>query len=180
MVLLDRYQPEGKVLHLCIHSPAPSKQVCNPLKGWTQDKMISLAQLHSIKDTWWTPTRAPRRLRIPPNIKPHQTTPNLNFQFIIDDHSTYHQLDDFSPPGQSLVWQIPDQLNRLQTTAGKQICVRNIRPISRKRTDVLHRAERVYGRCPLGRWSKLPFNCATWKNKYQIKTAYGYALLSPH
>lgn len=62
--------------------------------------MISLAQLHSIKDTW-TDTDAVKgareRLRTAANAKP-RTTKKHDFQFIIDDHSTYYQLDDFRSP----------------------------------------------------------------------------------
>jgi tRNA(Ile)-lysidine synthase TilS/MesJ len=76
-----------------------SKQVYN-YEGMDPDKMISLAQLHSIKDTW-TDTdaveAAQERLRTAANAKP-QTTKKHDFQFIIDDHSTYYQLDDFRSP----------------------------------------------------------------------------------
>ena len=46
----DRYQPEGKVC-IYVFIPNSSKQVYN-YEGMDPDKMISLAQLHSIKDTW--------------------------------------------------------------------------------------------------------------------------------
>ena len=69
-------------------------------EGMDPDKMISLAQLHSIKDTW-TDTDAVKgareRLRTAANAKP-RTTKKHDFQFIIDDHSTYYQLDDFRSP----------------------------------------------------------------------------------
>ena len=89
----DRYQPEGKVC-IYVFIPNSSKQVYN-YEGMDPDKMISLAQLHSIKDTW-TDTdaveAAQERLRTAANAKP-QTTKKHDFQFIIDDHSTYYQLD---------------------------------------------------------------------------------------
>ena len=94
----DRYQPEGKVC-IYVFIPNSSKQVYN-YEGMDPDKMISLAQLHSIKDTW-TDTDAVKgareRLRTAANAKP-QTTKKHDFQFIIDDHSTYYQLDDFRSP----------------------------------------------------------------------------------
>ena len=94
----DRYQPEGKVC-IYVFIPNSSKQVYN-YEGMDPDKMISLAQLHSIKDTW-TDTdaveAAQERLRTAANAKP-QTTKKHDFQFIIDDHSTYYQLDDFRSP----------------------------------------------------------------------------------
>ena len=94
----DRYQPEGKVC-IYVFIPNSSKQVYN-YEGMDPDKMISLAQLHSIKDTW-TDTDAVKgareRLRTAANAKP-RTTKKHDFQFIIDDHSTYYQLDDFRSP----------------------------------------------------------------------------------
>lgn len=94
----DRYQPEGKVC-IYVFIPNSSKQVYN-YEGMDPDKMISLAQLHSIKDTW-TDTdaveAAQERLRTAANAKP-RTTKKHDFQFIIDDHSTYYQLDDFRSP----------------------------------------------------------------------------------
>ena len=116
----DRYQPEGKVC-IYVFIPNSSKQVYN-YEGMDPDKMISLAQLHSIKDTW-TDTDAVKgareRLWTAANAKP-RTTKKHDFQFIIDDHSTYYQLDDFrSPTGQSLVWQIQSAGAELQTTAGE-------------------------------------------------------------
>ena len=93
-----RYQPEGKVC-IYVFIPNSSKQVYN-YEGMDPDKMISLAQLHSIKDTW-TDTdaveAAQERLRTAANAKP-RTTKKHDFQFIIDDHSTYYQLDDFRSP----------------------------------------------------------------------------------
>ena len=94
----DRYQPEGKVC-IYVFIPNSSKQVYN-YEGMDPDKMISLAQLHSIKDTW-TDTdaveAARERLRTAANAKP-RTTKKHDFQFVIDDHSTYYQLDDFRSP----------------------------------------------------------------------------------
>ena len=58
-----------------------------------------------------------------------------------------------------------------------KICVRNTpEPTSRKRTRCPPPSStwsNVYGNCPL-RWSKLPFKCATWKNKPPNKDNYGY------
>ncbi len=94
----ENVQPEGKVC-IYVFIPNSSKQVYN-YEGMDPDKMISLAQLHSIKDTW-TDTdaveAAQERLRTAANAKP-RTTKKHDFQFIIDDHSTYYQLDDFRSP----------------------------------------------------------------------------------
>lgn len=46
----DRYQPEGKVC-VYVFIPASSKQVYN-YESMDKNKLIKLAQLHSIRDTW--------------------------------------------------------------------------------------------------------------------------------
>ena len=108
----DRYQPEGKVC-IYVFIPNSSKQVYN-YEGMDPDKMISLAQLHSIKDTW-TDTDAVKgareRLRTAANAKP-QTTKKHDFQFIIDDHSTYYQLDDFRSPQAKALYGKYNQLEQ--------------------------------------------------------------------
>lgn len=175
----DRYQPEGKVC-IYVFIPNSSKQVYN-YEGMDPDKMISLAQLHSIKDTW-TDTdaveAAQERLRTAANAKP-QTTKKHDFQFIIDDHSTYYQLDDFRSPQAKASYgkynQLEQSYKQLQekledmrseySRANKQERTRCPPPSSTW--------SNVYGNCPL-RWSKLPFKCATWKNKPPNKDNYGY------
>ena len=108
----DRYQPEGKVC-IYVFIPNSSKQVYN-YEGMDPDKMISLAQLHSIKDTW-TDTdaveAARERLRTAANAKP-RTTKKHDFQFIIDDHSTYYQLDDFRSPQAKALYGKYNQLEQ--------------------------------------------------------------------
>ena len=78
------------------------------------DKMISLAQLHSIKDTW-TDTdvvkNAQERLRSTANTKP-QTTKKHDFQFVIDDHSTYYRLEDFRSPQAKTLYGKYNQLEQ--------------------------------------------------------------------
>ena len=108
----DRYQPEGKVC-IYVFIPNSSKQVYN-YEGMDPDKMISLAQLHSIKDTW-TDTDAVKaareRLRTAANAKP-RTTKKHDFQFVIDDHSTYYQLDDFRSPQAKALYGKYNQLEQ--------------------------------------------------------------------
>lgn len=108
----DRYQPEGKVC-IYVFIPNSSKQVYN-YERIDPDKIISLAQLHSIKDTW-TDTdavkNAQERLRSTANTKP-QTTKKHDFQFIIDDHSTYYRLDDFRSPQAKALYGKYNQLEQ--------------------------------------------------------------------
>ena len=108
----DRYQPEGKVC-IYVFIPNSSKQVYN-YEGTEPDRMISLAQLHSIKDTW-TDTDAVKaaqeRLHAAANVKP-QSIKKHDFQFIIDDHATYYRLDDFRSPKAKALYGKYDQLEQ--------------------------------------------------------------------
>lgn len=91
----DRYQPEGKVC-IYVFIPNSSKQVYN-YEATEPQKMIQLAQLHSIKDTWTDADAvkaARERLRNATSEKP-QTAKNYDFKFIVDDHTTYYHADDF-------------------------------------------------------------------------------------
>ena len=68
-------------------------------KLWT-GKMIELAQLHSLESTWKDSKivdDARQRLEAVINHKP-AVEQNFDFEFIIDDHSTYHHLTDFKSP----------------------------------------------------------------------------------
>ena len=111
-IATDRYRLKGKVC-IYVFIPNSSKQVYN-YEGMDPDKMISLAQLHSIKDTW-TDTdaveAARERLRTAANAKP-RTTKKHDFQFIIDDHSPYYQLDDFRSPQAKALYGKYNQLEQ--------------------------------------------------------------------
>ena len=94
----DRFQPEGKVC-IYVFIPNTSKQVYN-YEATDPEKIISLALLHSIKNTWIDEeavTEAQQRLK---NIGKGQvaTTVNRDFEFIIDDNTVYHKLSDFRSP----------------------------------------------------------------------------------
>lgn len=92
----DRYQPKGKVC-IYVFVPNPSKQVYN-YEGMEESTLISLAQLRSIKATWKETEvveAARKRLQQANSTRPATAAPKHDFQFIIDDHSTYHKLDDF-------------------------------------------------------------------------------------
>lgn len=91
----DRYQPEDKVC-VYVFIPNSSKQVYN-YEGMDHKKMIQLAELHSIKDTWKdtnTVKAAKERLQ---NIgsQKQQSEKKSDFEFVIDDRTTYYQLSDF-------------------------------------------------------------------------------------
>lgn len=175
----DRYQPEGKVC-IYVFIPNSSKQVYN-YEGMDPDKMISLAQLHSIKDTW-TDTDAVKGAEKGFGLLPTQSR-GLPRSMISNSSLTT------TPPTTS--WTIsaphrpkPRMANTISWSRATnncrrnwKICVRNTpEPTSRKRTRCPPPSStwsNVYGNCPL-RWSRLPFKCATWKNKPPNKDNYGY------
>lgn len=91
----DRYQPEDKVC-IYIFIPNSSKRVYN-YEGMDSQKLIRLAQLHAIADTWTDKNAvnsAKERLRNALNAKP-KAKKSYDFEFIVDDRATYHHLNDF-------------------------------------------------------------------------------------
>ena len=94
----DRYQPEDKVC-IYVFIPASSKQVYN-YENMDKGKLIKLAQLHSIKDTWTdenlvadAQSRLQKVMQEKPEIKKHH-----EFEFVIDDQHIYHYATDFRSP----------------------------------------------------------------------------------
>lgn len=175
----DRYQPEGKVC-IYVFIPNSSKQVYN-YEGMDPDKMISLAQLHSIKDTW-TDTdaveAAQERLRTAANAKP-QTTKKHDFQFIIDDHSTYYQLDDFRSPQAKASYgkynqleqsykQLQEKLEDMRSEYSRA----NKQEKDKMSAAILDLEQRV--RQLSTEMEQTAIQCATWKNKPPNKDNYGY------
>lgn len=103
----DRNQPEGKVC-IYVFIPNPSKQVYN-FEGMEQEKLIRLAKLNSIRDTWTdeeSVTAAQERLRASMNtVKTGSPKKKGDFSFILDDENTYHSLHDFSSPEARKLYQ---------------------------------------------------------------------------
>ncbi len=94
----DRFQPDDKVC-IYVFIPNSSKQVYN-YESMDPKKLVQLAEIHSIKDTWKdinVVKAAKERLKNIGNEK-QQTTKNYDFEFIIDDQTTYYQLSDFRSP----------------------------------------------------------------------------------
>ena len=94
----DRYQPEDKVC-IYVFIPASSKQVYN-YENMDKGKLIKLAQLHSIKDTWTdenlvadAQSRLQKVMQEKPEIKKH-----YEFELVIDDQHIYHYATDFRSP----------------------------------------------------------------------------------
>lgn len=108
----DRYQPEDKVC-IYVFIPNSSKQVYN-YEGMDTKKIIQLAQLHSIKDTWKDKEAvkaAKERLQNVLNAKP-QAEKSYDFEFIIDDHTTYYRLADFHSPQAKTLFSKYSQLEK--------------------------------------------------------------------
>lgn len=94
----DRYQPDDKVC-VYVFIPNASKQVYN-YENTDPKKIIRLAQLHSIKETWTDVNvvkSAKERLNHSSSNQQHKEK-NYDFKFIIDDNTTYYELDDFHSP----------------------------------------------------------------------------------
>lgn len=108
----DRYQPDGKVC-IYVFIPNTSKQVYN-YEGMEAQKMIQLAQLHSIKDTWTdmeVVQTARERLEKAASERP-LTTKKYDFMFIIDDSTNYYHLDDFRSPQAKALYGKYSQLEK--------------------------------------------------------------------
>ena len=77
-------------------------------------KIIQLAQLHSIKDTWTDEkavNAAKERLQKAFNANP-LAKKSYDFKFVIDDQATYYQLDDFHSPQAKVLFGKYSQLQK--------------------------------------------------------------------
>lgn len=91
----DRFQPEGKVC-VYVFIPNSSKQTYN-YEAMEQNEIIRLAQIHSLKETWKDKkavAEAQQRLAAAINHKPQERR-TADFEFVIDDNTTYYLLNDF-------------------------------------------------------------------------------------
>ncbi len=91
----DRYQPEGKV---CVYVFVPNEsRVTYNYESTDEEVVRKAAMLHSIADTWGdeaTVAEARERLN---NIaqQTEQTEPQHEFEFVIDDNTTYYRMEEF-------------------------------------------------------------------------------------
>lgn len=91
----DRFQPEGKVC-IYVFIPNSSKRVYN-YEALDPKKAVRLAKIHSLKESWADQNAvadAKRRLQAALNDKP-EAERAYDFEFVIDDHNTYHRWNDF-------------------------------------------------------------------------------------
>lgn len=95
----DRYQPKDKV---CIYTfiPNESKYIYDTEKT-DENKLISLAKISSIKDTWKGKIvevkEAKERLVQARNFQPIEEEKN-DFSFVINDQLTYRKVEEFTAP----------------------------------------------------------------------------------
>ena len=108
----DRFQPEDKVC-IYVFIPNSSKQTYN-YEAMDPQQMIRLAQIHSLKETWKdenTVAEALQRLKEAINHKPQERRV-VDFEFVIDDNTTYYLLSDFKSPKAKLLFQNYRQLEK--------------------------------------------------------------------
>ena len=108
----DRFQPEEKVC-IYVFIPNSSKQTYN-YEAMDPQQMIRLAQIHSLKETWKdenTVAEALQRLKEAINHKPQERRV-VDFEFVIDDNTTYYLLSDFQSPKAKQLFQSYRQLEK--------------------------------------------------------------------
>lgn len=91
----DRFQPDGKVC-IYVFIPNVSKQTYN-FEIMDAEKMIRLAKLYSLKETWNDESEvkeALARLQMVLDYKPKEHR-KVDFELVIDDNRTYHVWGDF-------------------------------------------------------------------------------------
>lgn len=95
----DRYQPEGKVC-IYIFIPNESKKIYD-YDSTDKDKLISLARISSLKDSWNGKSAeekaARERLTAVREQKP-EAKEKKDFEFVINDQLTYTKIEDFNSP----------------------------------------------------------------------------------
>jgi tetratricopeptide (TPR) repeat protein len=92
----DRYQPKDKVC-VYVYVPNSTKQIYDN-NSMDPNKIIRLAQLRSIKDTWFDEQEVKNglaRLNDAMNTKVVEKKKKKDFDFVINDQLTYHHIADF-------------------------------------------------------------------------------------
>lgn len=96
-LVTDRHQPEGKV---CIYTFVPSSSRTIYDKGTTdEDKLRSLADIRSIKDTWTNGGKLQAaKNRLTKLLQRRNTGESSSISFIINDNTVYTKPEDFKSP----------------------------------------------------------------------------------
>ncbi|MDP4271447.1 MAG: hypothetical protein Q8909_15210 [Bacteroidota bacterium] len=111
----DRYQPEGKVV-IYLFIPNESKQV---YENETPDRLIRLAQLRSIKETWKKGANYQAlldKIKNTDRSEESQTNSKGAFRLVINDNQVYHSWNDFKNEEAKAAFKEAIQTgNKLQT-----------------------------------------------------------------
>lgn len=93
-LVTDRRQPEGKV---CIYTFVPSSaRTVYDAEGMSEDKLKSLAEIKSIKDTWTDKTTTEQaRVRLQKLLQRNKDRDTEAISFVVDDNTVYTSLTDF-------------------------------------------------------------------------------------
>lgn len=108
----DRFQPEGKVC-IYVFIPNNSKQTYN-YEAMDKKQIIRLAKIQSLKETWkdkQAVNEALQRLEAAINHKPQEHR-EVDFEFVIDDNTTYYLLSDFKIPKAKQLFQQYQQMEK--------------------------------------------------------------------
>ncbi len=90
-----------------------SKQTYN-YEAMEQQEIIRLAQIHSLKETWkdkQAVTEALQRLKAAISHKPKERRA-MDFEFVIDDHTTYYLMSDFKSAKAKSLFQRYQQMEK--------------------------------------------------------------------
>ncbi|WP_294472706.1 hypothetical protein [uncultured Bacteroides sp.] len=108
----DRFQPEDTVC-IYVFIPNSSKQTYN-YESMEKEQIIRLAQIHSLKESWKDQqmvNEALQRLKAAITHKPQERRA-MDFEFIIDDNTTYYFLSDFKSAKAKQLFQQYQQMEK--------------------------------------------------------------------
>ena len=91
----DRYQPEGLV---CVYTFIPNQEVLL-VKSDDENQLANRAKISSIRDSWRKDKDYSTLLGSASAKEISNTDKTADFEFVIDDENTYHQLSDFKSFG---------------------------------------------------------------------------------
>lgn len=123
----DRYQPEDKVC-VYVFIPNTTKQIYDS-KKYSSDQLVSLAQLHSISDTWKDVEKIDSiRTSVANLLNQHDEVKAVvyDFTFVINETHTYHTYTDFqSEEAQKQFRLLKQEMESYETAVKKLKDLRN-------------------------------------------------------
>ncbi|MGV8963322.1 MAG: tetratricopeptide repeat protein [Candidatus Saccharimonadaceae bacterium] len=87
----DRYQPEGQV---CVYTFIPNQEVLL-VQSEDVNQLANRAKINSIGDTWRKDKNYSDILELASTKNIKDADKSFDFEFVINDENTYHQLSDF-------------------------------------------------------------------------------------